>query len=258
MLFRRKSAQRKHDYDGSYSTLNRENPQQVQPQSLNTPAELYDQIQLSPSTGQTEFISGIENVNNSPPPLPLDIYPSVNIEQPKYPISVIPQTTSSNLSPYDEEESTSEQPTYAVVNKPKKRVREKESVQDQEKEGDPVSLYNINTMEQDVLDHQKQKPDIHEGRYDTVNKKSKKGKANAKDTPSHTADSPEELYTVIKKKPKGSVEEDEEEAPPLPPHTFEELYTAVKKKSKSSVGEEEPPSLPPHTVEEIYTAVQKY
>ena len=43
----------------------------------------------------------------------------------------------------------------------------------------------------------------------------------------------EELYTAVKKKPKGSQPKDEEETPPIPSHTIEELYTAVEKKPKS-------------------------
>ena len=44
--------------DSPYSTFSRETGQQIQPQSLqNDSTKLYDQLHLSPSTGQTEFIS---------------------------------------------------------------------------------------------------------------------------------------------------------------------------------------------------------
>ena len=51
-----------------------------------------------------------------------------------------------------------------------------------------------------------------------------------KSCPFHTI---EELYTAVKKKPKGNELKDEEEIPQIPPHTVEELYTAVRKKPKS-------------------------
>ena len=231
VLFWRKSARQKL-YDDSYSTLSRENAQQRQPQSLQTP-ELYDQIQLSPSTGQAES----ESINNNSPPPSLDIHPIVNTEQLKYPNSDIPQTTAaSNFSLHDAQERTSEQPTYAVVDKRKKQMRGKELVQSVlKKEGHPVPLYDLNAMDQNSF--------------------VQKGKANAKETAtSHTVDSLEELYTAVKKKAKGNSAEDEEEVPPPPPHTVEELYTAVKKKAKgnSAEDEEEAPPLPPHTVKELY------
>ena len=133
-----------------------------------------------------------------------------------------------NLSQYDEEEHTSEQPTYAVVDKKKKRERVKELAQRQnsiaEEERDPVPLHEF-----EQRDQPKQGQDVYEGTYAVVHKKSKKGKTNTIETatpiPSQTVDSPEELYTAVKKKPA----EDEEEVPPLPPHTVEELYTAVQK-----------------------------
>ena len=246
--------QRKLNYDTSYSTFSRENARQINSQLLHTPAELYDQIQLSPSTGQAEFVSTneIENINNSSPPPSHDIHPIVDTEQPKCPSSATQQI---NLSQYDEEKSSSEQPNYAVVNKKKKRKRVKESAQRQnttsQEEGGPVPFHDIKQRDQP-----KQRQDVHESTYAVVHKESKKGKANTKETatpiPSQKVDSPEELYIAVKKKSA----EDEEEVPPLPPHTVEELYTAVKKEPKGSTAEEAPP-LPPHTVEELYSVVQK-
>ena len=265
ILFRRKSIQQKSNTNGLYSTLSRKNAQQMQPQSLHTPAELYNQIKLSPSTGQTEFnsIPESESINNNPPPPPYDIHPSVNTDKPN---SAIPQTTvtaASNLSPHDAEESTSEQPTYAVVDKKEKRKKEikgKESVQSQdtaaEQEGDPVPHYDLKASDQNAVEQRnqpKQRQGSHEDVYAVV-KKSKKSKPNAKETTTpiphiHAVDSPEEVYTAVNKKPKGSAAEDGEEAPPLPPHTLEKLHTAVKKKPKDGVAEdeEEAPPLPPHT-----------
>ena len=63
-----------------------------------------------------------------------------------------------------------------------------------------------------------------------------------------------------RKKPKGSELKDEEETPPIPPHTVEELYIAVEKRPKSSVDEnKEAPSqtILQNTAEDLYTAVIK-
>ena len=79
-----------------------------------------------------------------------------------------------------------------------------------------------------LKDEPKQRQDLEE-MYAVVHKKSKKGKASAEFEKTDTQIS--ELYTAVKKKPKGSAAEDEEEAPPLPPHTVEELYTAVQKRN---------------------------
>ena len=60
--------------------------------------------------------------------------------------------------------------------------------------------------------------------------------------------------------PKGSDSKDEEETPPIPPHTVEELYTAVEKKPKSNADEnKEAPSqtVLQNTTEDLYTAVMK-
>ena len=100
----------------------------MQSQSLHTSNDLYDQIQLSPSTGQAEFISRNETANtNNPPPHQTEygIHPSVDKDKPK---SAKLKITASTISTQDEDKSTSEQPTYAVVNKKKKQKTEKESV----------------------------------------------------------------------------------------------------------------------------------
>ena len=68
--YKRRSAKKELYTDTSYSTLTRESGQQIQPQSVQQEfAQLYDQVHLSPSTGQTEFIpkSESERTNiNSP------------------------------------------------------------------------------------------------------------------------------------------------------------------------------------------------
>ena len=62
--YRRRPAKQKLNTDTLYSTLNRGSEKQVQP--LQNSNDLYDQIHLSPFTGQTEFIPKpqSENINN--------------------------------------------------------------------------------------------------------------------------------------------------------------------------------------------------
>ena len=248
LVLMQKSAQKREvDYvDSSYSTLCRESGQQMQSQSLHTSTDLYDQIQLSPSTGQAEFISRNETANtNNPPPHQTEygIHPSVYKDKPK---SAKLKITASTISSQDEDKRISEQPTYAVVNKTKKQKTEKESVQCQSKDIAAVHQ-NEGVTEQNAVEH---------GNY-------LQEKQDSPDTttqfPSQTTDSLQELYTAVKKKPHASTAGDEEEAPQIPPHTIEELYTAVQKKPKASatVDEEEAPPIPAHTVEELYTAVVK-
>ena len=144
---------RKVDYmDSSYSTLCRESVQQMQSQSLHTCNDLYDQIQLSPSTGQAEFISRNETANtNNPPPHQTEygIHPGVDKDKPK---SAKLKITASTLSRQDEETSTSEQPTYAVVNKKKKQKREKGTVHCQSQNTAAVSQ-NEGVSEQNAVEH---------------------------------------------------------------------------------------------------------
>ena len=253
LLYVRKSTQPKpkSDYDGPYSTLCRADTQQPQPQSLQAPTDLYAQIQLSPSTGQAEVISKNEAENtNGLLPHQNDTSPNIDIEQCKEQSMV----------------STSEQPTYAVVKKKQKKsklLKGKISGQNQnnaaEKSGEEVPQCDLNTA--DKIDI-KQEDQIKQG--ETVL------------TSLHTVESPEALYTAVKKKPKDNVTEthtiedlytavikkpkddptdsDIEAAPPLPPHTVEELYTAVQKKPKGSAmeDEEDAPPIPPHTMEGYY------
>ena len=49
--------------DCLYSTLDREKKIKIQSQTIDTSAEFYDQIRLSPSTGQSEPISKTECEN---------------------------------------------------------------------------------------------------------------------------------------------------------------------------------------------------
>ena len=239
-----------------YSTLNR---RAGQPQALQQDSpELYDQIHLSPSTGQAEYTPNSETANiNNPSQTSQNSHPTYStvggdIVEHSSALSVGNQATTSQLSPQNTHESTSEQPTYAAVDTSKKKklkLKEYAKCKTAEK-GPPVSLYGgreiPSTSTQDVKENTK-KQEIN--------------------SPHSML---EDLYTAIKKpnycEPKG-----EEEIPPIPPlHTVEELYTAVQKKPKSRSNadgnkdkipladdRETAPPIPTHTVEELYTAVMK-
>ena len=126
-LFLKKSLQRKSECNNSYSTLHRGDTKQLQTQSLHNPNDLYDHIQLSPSTGQTEFISKTEtdNTNNpSPHHSQHSINPNIDMQQPKSATVQITAASSKNILSHDIE-STFEQPYYAAINKRKKKQWEK-------------------------------------------------------------------------------------------------------------------------------------
>ena len=65
----------------------------------------------------------------------------------------------------------------------------------------------------------------------------------------------EELYTAVKKKPKGSYSSVQVNEPVS--KAAEDLYTAVMKKPKENSVNEVAPSSSPHTIEELYTAVHR-
>ena len=270
---KRRSAKQNLYTDRSYSILSRGTGQQTQPQSVQQDsAQLYDQIHLSPSTGQTEFIPKSESANiNNPSTTPQNSHPTYLIANDDRvercsALNAANQVTTSQKT----QEITCEQLIYAAIDKSKKNKVKKQTKKETSKytaaeNGPPVSLYR------------------HE--VPSVSMQEKKEKADKQEiNPPHMV---EELYTAVKKKPKGSVPKDEEETPPIPPHTVEELYTAVEKKPSSSADEnkeapsqtilqntaedlytavmktpkdgsmEAAPPLPPHTVEELYTAVMK-
>ena len=218
LVYKRKCFQQKANIDGdSYSTLCRESARQPQPQLHHTTLDVYNQIQLSPSTGQAELIPGTEIEN----------------------IHCISQHKHNKTSNVDTEQPQNldkgtvlEQPNYVIPNKNQKK---KKLLQTKGME----STYCIQT---------------------NVSEKERENSSNETDQNSvKQRQALEELYTSIKKIPKGRVGGNEEEVPPIPPHTVEELYTAVQKKSKCIVtgDEAEAPPIPPHTIEELYTAVHK-
>ena len=233
VLYLRKSTGHKQDDDHSYSILNRDITQQTQPS-----AGLYDQIQLSPFTGQAEIVSKVEIEN-------------INCTSPHQNTSLNIETKQRNIIQEQNNVSTPEQPTYAVVKKKQNMNKQKEPRQNQnsaaEEKGEKVMRCSPTTTD---------KIDI---KYVLKNHDQIKQKE-ATPTFVHTTESPEALYTVVKKEPKinDNRAENEDKVPPPPSHSVEELYTAVKKNVKGGTTEEEgAPQIPRHTVEDLYTAVAK-
>ena len=225
LLYLRKSSQpkSKSGYDDSYSTLCRGETQQLQPPSQQPPldTDLYDQIQLSPSTGQSEMISTteIENIN-----IPSSQQPSASPNT---------NTDPGNKISGENNVSTSEQPTYVAVKKKQKKNKHLKG------KNFPKNASSSEKNKEEIMLHSAIK---------------------VKTTPTSvdTMESLEALYSVVQKKPK--VDRDKEEkVPPPPPYSVEELYTAVRKNAKGSAMEEEDgaPQIPPHTIEDLYTAVMK-
>ena len=186
---------------------------------------LYDQIKPCPLTGQAEFVlnDDYENINSRKVQHEQDsisTHPTFEREQCKE------QTVAASIN---QQSKNNEQPTYAVVNKSGPKVRKKECVLRQ------------NTSYKCPPKH--------------VTKHCQHGTLHQSDE----AKSLDELYAVVKKKPKGGAAKEDENGPPIPPHTVEELYTAVNKISKvrAATKEKEAPPIPPLTVEELYAAVNK-
>ena len=188
----------KFEEDLSYSKLDRGAMQQTQTQSVNTPTELYDQIQLSPLTGQSEPIHKNESKN-------VITCLSSDCHQMQEP--TITETRSDLV---ETEKSNLEDHTYAVVDKKKKKSVGKMKEQKQEH----------NTSQKGTLPEHLTVPDPENS--DTAGK--------LKDQPSQRQENLEEMYAVVHKKPKKC--EEQEDAPPVPSHTIESLYAAVQKKPK--------------------------
>ena len=264
--YKRRSAKQKLYTDGSYSTLSRGTGQQIQPPSIqNDSAELYDQIQLSPSTGQTEFIQKCaesENINNPT----YNHHTYSNTEHSTSPSAALP--ADSQLAPQNADENTSKQPTYAAVDKSKKKKFKKQRKKDPkhnaaENKGPPISPYTqkVSPLSADKEEYAAGKDDptkyCQKPLNNTPTSVNQDQMREQEISPTHTV---EELYTAVKKKPKGSVPKDDEETPPIPLHSVEELYTAVVKKPKRNSAEknkEETPPIPPQTDEEMHTAKEK-
>ena len=206
---RRKSAKQKQTsehHDGSYSTLNRGSSQA---QIASGSANLYEQIQLSPSTGQTDIIPTAEGDNTSrnstSQPDIHHIYSSIDIEQSQP--SLNRPTQQVTALKQSEEDNTMDGPTYAVVEKSRERNKEQMNEDDSGKEGPPVPPYN-------PLNHSILKQEAQSATLRTDPKR--QGEEDL-----------EEMYAIVNEKPK--MGEEETAPPPIPPHPVEELYTAIKK-----------------------------
>jgi hypothetical protein len=218
----------KSDYDDSYSTLCRGETKQLQPHSQQPPTDLYDQIQLSPSTGQAEVTSK-QNINIPSSHQP-KVSPNIGKDQ-------------CNTTSEQDNVSTSEQPRCAAIKKKQKKKKHMKR-----REFPKNASAGEKEMEGTVL--------CSHSALDT--KKNQIKQRGATPISVHSTESPEALYSAVKKKPKANRDK-EEKVPPPPPHSIEELYTAVKKNVQGSAMEEEegPPQIPPHTIEDLYTAVMK-
>ena len=159
-------------------------------------------------------------------------------------------------------ESSSAEVTYAVVDKSKKTKGEKNKAEEEScLEAPPVPAYNpIDPDETDqdrstiAVGHENKTETTIEEMYAVVNKKQRRMKISEEEEappiPPHTG---EELYTAVMKKPKVSTAEDiEEEYQTIPTHTVEVMYTDVNKiPTASTCNEEEPPPIPPYTVDQL-------
>ena len=157
LVCKRKGVQKTFYVDSSYSTLNKGTGQQIQPQSLQQDsAQLYDQIHLSPSTGQTEYIPKSEtaNANNSSKTSqnydPTYSTAGEDIAEHSSALNTGNQATTSQLSRQNAHESTSEQPTYAAVDTSKKKkfkLKEDAKCKATEK-GPPILPYSGTSMQE--------------------------------------------------------------------------------------------------------------
>ena len=184
--------------DGLYSTLDRGTKQQTQPHSWDASTELYDQIQLSPSTGQSEpFQSETENGKvNVVSSAQLDCH---NMEKPH------------KMEP---EKSNSEFATYAVVDKRKKTKSGSKKEETRESHDSTSEKGGTLNSKSSIEAEVPVESEVYNKKYQQSEKK----------------ENLEEMYAVVQKKPKKC---EEEIAPPVPSHTTESLYTAVQKRSQN-------------------------
>ena len=234
--YKRRSAKHKVNVDDTYSTLNRGSRQTRRQQiTQQDSAELYNQIHLSPSTGQTEFISKpqSENINNPH-----------SYSHPTHPDTENSVTNESTAS-----QTNSSIATYAAIDKGNKKKAKKEDDAKQIAAEKYTQYQKVSSIR-----------GAHAGNstqisleYMCASDHQDKERVNS-DQESNPSHSFEELYTAVQKKPKGSSAPVNESVPQM----AEDLYTAVMKKPKeNSANDEVVPPIPPHTVEELYTAVHK-
>ena len=235
--YRRRSAKQKLDTDAPYSklSLNRGSGLQVQPQSTQQYSnELYDQIHLSPSTGQTEFIPKPQSENTNNPYYSTHATHS-DTENPVTNESAASQTNSPTA-------------TYAAIDKSNKKKAKKDDTKHTAAEKHTFRLgVHAEGKDNSIKRSQKSLDDMHAPDHQDQERVNS-------DQESIPSNSIEELYTAVQKKPKGYSAPMNESVPQM----AEDLYTAVMKKPKeNSANDEVAPPIPPHTVEELYTAVHK-
>ena len=145
---------------------------------------------MSPSTGQTEFFPKPESANiNNPSTTLQNSHPTYSIAdnnrvEHSMALNAANQATTSQQLSHKTRENTCEQPTYAAVDKSRKKkfMKKEDSKYTAAEKGPPVSPYN--------------------NEVPSASMQEMKGKAEEQEiNPPHTA---EELYTAVKKKPKGS------------------------------------------------------
>jgi hypothetical protein len=261
--YRRRSAKQQLNTDASYSTLNRGSGIQVQPRYIQQNSnELYDQIHLSPSTGQTEFIPQPQTENTNNPrynshPVHPDTENSVTnvcgaasagsqINSPAATYAAIDKSNKKKAKKDDTKYTAAEKCTQMVSSSKGAHAEWKHNPT----EGGQKSLddmYAPDHQDQNKVnsDQESNPPHSMEELYTAVKKKPK-----SSSTPVNESVS-QDLYAAVTKKPKGNSANDEV-VPPIPPHTVEELYTAVHKKPVGNTmeDEEEAPPIPPLTVED--------
>ena len=260
--YKRRSVKHKLNVDDTYSTLNRGSRQTRQQTTQQDSAELYDQIHLSPSTGQTEFIPKpqSENTNNphynSHPTHPDPVINATAASQTNSPMAtyaIIDKSNKKNAKKNDTKHTAAEKYTSYVSSSKGVRAEGKEnSTKRSQKSLD--DMYAPDHQEQGRVnsDQENNPPHSVEELYTAVKMKPKGSSAPVNESVPQIA---EDLYTAVMKKPKEkSVNDDSEVVPPVPPHTVEELYTAVHKKPVGNTmeDEEEAPPIPPLTVEDAF------
>ena len=231
----RRSAKQKLDTDAPYSTLslNRGSGLQVQPQYIQQDSnELYDEIHLSPSTGQTEFIPKPQSENTNNP------HYSTHATHPD---TENPVTNESAAS-----QTNSPTATYAAIDKSNKKKVKKDDTKHTAAEKHTLMVSSSRGANADNSTERKSLDDMYAPDHQDQERVNSEQESNP-----HSV---EELYTAVKKKPKGSSAPVNESVPQM----AEDLYTAIMKKAKeNSANDEVVPPIPPHTVEELYTAVHK-
>ena len=111
-----------------------------------------------------------------------------------------------------------------------------------------MHLITVQNRDKENSDEEVNPPLPVEELYTAVKKKPKGSRVPMNEPVSQAA---EELYTAVMKKPKENAENDTI-VPSIPSYTIEELYAAVNKKPNGNTmeDEEEAPPIPPHTVED--------